>query len=58
MKSLLMKQNKMETMLIMKVIDNSQINNLFLTLQTEDLQRKKMKDKESCLPQPKINMLN
>lgn len=56
-KSCLMKQNKMETMLILKVIDNSQINNLFLTLQTEDPQRKKMKDKESYLPLPKINML-
>jgi phage-related baseplate assembly protein len=56
-KSCLMKQNKMETMLIMKVIDINQINNLFLTLQIEDLQRKKMKDKESCHPLPKISML-
>jgi len=56
-KSCLMKQNKMETMLILKDIDNSQINNLFLTHQIEDPQRKKMKDKESCLPLPKINML-
>jgi len=52
-----MKQNKMETMLIMKVIDINQINNLSLTLQIEDLQRKKMKDKESYLPLPKISML-